>query len=490
MVDGYTHMVIAFAVSYEYSEPSNNCDAQCNIAPLPICVGETSTTVSDWQGQGKKIVLSFGGAGMGGSWSGNTNNCWDYCFGKEEQVATELVSIVNQKGLNGIDIDYEYCYDTENNRHDGCNQVSPSLYSDAAAQNFLSVMTSMLRQKLDTLGPDYELTHAPMDSDLVPSSPYYQILKDQNANLNFLMPQFYNGITRPVLGGFDGVGPGQTKTSVIYDYIANGIFPGQPDKVVFGFCVSQCANTANGSEAVQVLQQVKAYNSGEFACNGGAFFWVASYDTGGSWSAPVYAEVSQTSGCSDSGTSNPTTSPSKAPSPSPSTSPTKSPILAFPGECSDGTGSCSELDLSRCTCAARRNLLKGKEVESIGLKGKQKKNLRMLGKKTPSPTQPATPGPTPSPVPPTLLPTASPSNQPTKSPTKSPTPLECTCILPTPGPTPSPTQPATPEPTSNPTPPSNCSCLGFTQKNLCDAGCGGNACGWTGTGKTKTCGTK
>ena len=205
-----------------------------------------------------------------------------------------------------------------------------------------------------------------------------------------------------MLGGFDGVGPGQTKTSIIYDNIANDIFPGQPDKVVFGFCVSQCENTASGSDAVQVLQQVKTYNSGEFACNGGAFFWVASYDAGGSWSDPVYAEVSQTSGCSDSGTSNPTTSPSKAPSPSPSTSPTKSPILAFPGECSDGTGSCSELDLSQCTCAARRNLLKGKEAESTGLKDKQKKNLRML-KKTPAPTQPATPGPTPSPVAPTPL---------------------------------------------------------------------------------------
>lgn len=50
-------------------------------------------------------------------------------------------------------------------------------------------MTSELRSRLDALGPGYELTHAPMDSDLSPTSTYYQILQEQNANLNFLMPQ-------------------------------------------------------------------------------------------------------------------------------------------------------------------------------------------------------------------------------------------------------------------------------------------------------------
>ena len=63
------------------------------------------------------------------------------------------------------------------------------------------LLTSKLRQKLDALGSGYELTHAPMDADLVPSSVYYQILKDQHMNLNFLMPQFYNGITKAVADG-------------------------------------------------------------------------------------------------------------------------------------------------------------------------------------------------------------------------------------------------------------------------------------------------
>lgn len=51
-------------------------------------------------------------------------------------------------------------------------------------------MTSLLRQKLDALVAGYELTHAPMDSDLSTDSPYYQLLKEQHYNLSFLMPQF------------------------------------------------------------------------------------------------------------------------------------------------------------------------------------------------------------------------------------------------------------------------------------------------------------
>jgi hypothetical protein len=43
-----------------------------------------------------------------------------------------------------------------------------------------------------------------MDSDISSiSSKYYQILKNRSADLDFLMPQFYNGYTHQ---GIDGVG--------------------------------------------------------------------------------------------------------------------------------------------------------------------------------------------------------------------------------------------------------------------------------------------
>ena len=67
--------------------------------------------MAEWQALGKKVIMSFGGAGMGGSWNGDTNNCWDYCFDKEDTVSTQLVAIVGTEGYDGVDLDYEYCYD-------------------------------------------------------------------------------------------------------------------------------------------------------------------------------------------------------------------------------------------------------------------------------------------------------------------------------------------------------------------------------------------
>ena len=60
--DAYSHMVIAFAVSYTWASGKNNCDAQCNIAPtVPICNnGNNQALVDSWRAAGKKVILSFG----------------------------------------------------------------------------------------------------------------------------------------------------------------------------------------------------------------------------------------------------------------------------------------------------------------------------------------------------------------------------------------------------------------------------------------------
>ncbi|KAL7543931.1 hypothetical protein ACHAXR_013357 [Thalassiosira sp. AJA248-18] len=285
--DAYTHIVVAFAVTYT--------PARCNIITntnyndvIQVCDNrEYQELIDSWRNAGKKVILGFGGAAMGESWSGGSNNCWDYCFGREEQLSTALVNIVQNQRFDGVDIDYEYCYDKQNGRHFGCQQVS-SLYSDEKAINFLSTLTSKLRQN-----------HAPMDSDLVTDSPYYQMLKEQSLNLDFIMPQFYNGLTRPVTNGFDVETWGSTSTSSIYSNIANDIFGGKPNKVVFGFCISDCGATRSNANAAEAIQ-VKTYNNGEFSCNGGAFFWVAFTDVGGSWSDSVWEEVRATSGESES----------------------------------------------------------------------------------------------------------------------------------------------------------------------------------------------
>jgi hypothetical protein len=266
---------------------------------------------------GKKVIISFGGAGMGGSWSGDNNNCWDYCFGKEEELSTSLVNIVNNQKFDGIDIDYEYCFDVNGLQAGRCSQRS-SLYTDAKAQTFLDSLTSKLRIKLDALQAvngysrgRYEITHAPMDIDVSrPDSKYYSILKARSADLDFLMPQFYNGVTRPGLDGVGGTGSGSMSALALFDMLSNDMFNEEPSKVVFGFCISDCSGTGsdvNANQAVQVLSDLKANNGGEFMCNGGAFFWVALHDTNGSWSDTVLGEVSKTAGCSNPSSTTSTT---------------------------------------------------------------------------------------------------------------------------------------------------------------------------------------
>jgi len=246
---------------------------------------------------------------MGGSWSGDQNNCWDYCFGKESTIADQLVAIIDDQNLDGIDLDYEYCYDVAGKQSGRCAQRSDLYYSDDAAQNFLDVMTASLRTKLDDLQASngysrgrYEVTHAPMDSDLYPSSSaYFQILKERRADLDFLMPQFYNGVTRPHIDGVGSSGAGSQSAGAMFASLANDMFDAEPNKVVFGFCIQDCSGTgsnANAGQAVTVMSDLKTIDSGEFECHGGAFFWVADDDIGGAWSDAVVAEVSQTAGCS------------------------------------------------------------------------------------------------------------------------------------------------------------------------------------------------
>jgi hypothetical protein len=269
--------VVAFAVTYIYQVPKNICDQSCTIgAPVPVCNNDPNNElVAAWRAAGKKVILSFGGAGMGGSWDGDMNNCWDYCFGKEDWVVTQLTTIVEDQRFDGLDIDYEYFYNTEEQ------------------QTFISKVTTGLRASLPT---GSIVTHAPMDSDLVAGKAYYEVLRGVSSSLSFLMPQYYNGITRPVLDGIAGQGVGSMSALSHYTNLVINMFNGDPTKVVFGFCISDCSDSnANAEQAVMVMNDLKS----SYPCNGGAFFWVAEHDSSGSWSTPVSEVIQSSSGCTN-----------------------------------------------------------------------------------------------------------------------------------------------------------------------------------------------
>jgi hypothetical protein len=50
------------------------------------------------------------------------------------------------------------------------------------------------------------------------------------------------------------------------------------------------------------MADLKTYNNGALACNGGAFFWASYDDIGGAWSDAVVDEVGKTAGCSSDNT--------------------------------------------------------------------------------------------------------------------------------------------------------------------------------------------
>lgn len=267
-IEQYTHIVIAFAVSYTWSPGKNVCSETCEIEDPPICENQAQPELlAKWKQAGKKIILSFGGAGMGGSWDGN-NDCWEYCFGRETQVINTLTDIVKRMDLDGVDIDYEYFHE---------DNPSYNFYKGQQAQKFLKEVTTGLRQ---TLPYGSELTHAPMEPDVVPGRGYYEVLKEVANDLDFLMPQYYNGYIRP----YDDFEPALDH----FTMLTNDLFGGDSTKIVFGFCISDCPGfNLNGSQSASVISKVNQ----NYPCNGGAFFWVASHDVNAYWSTQVRQEV-------------------------------------------------------------------------------------------------------------------------------------------------------------------------------------------------------
>merc|ERR1719188_2731312 len=247
--------------------------------------------IEKWQQAGTKVLLSFGGAGMGGSWAGDVNDCWEHCFGRVDSVVSRLVEIIDSQGFDGVDIDYEYDH------------------SDTSSE-FLKNLTTGLRTALPA---GKIISHAPMDGDIAVGAPYFRVLQEVASSVDYLLPQYYNGPFRPA-----------TDTQPAIDHmghLVNDIFGGDASKVVFGFCISDCSGTGsnvNSAQAASILEDVAA----AFPGYGGAFLWAASDDDG--WSAPVR----QALGSAPS--AGPATPPPTPAVPTPTPAPTEAPATPSP----------------------------------------------------------------------------------------------------------------------------------------------------------------
>eukprot|EP00756_Hemistasia_phaeocysticola_P019779 Hpha_TRINITY_DN15680_c3_g6::TRINITY_DN15680_c3_g6_i3::g.99988::m.99988 len=259
MIAHYTHLMIAFGTTY--TNPGAN-SANCQVGtPVPPCTTYSGAMLKRWRDAGKKIIMSIGG------W--NMNGHWDHCFGKEQSLIQQLKDVVyapQSEGweYDGVDIDFE---------------------QDNIGGDFLSIMSTGLRQ---ALGPNKEVTHAPMDSDLSAGHKYVKQLEKCADDLDFIAVQYYNGWHRPNVVGYDasgGCGGCNEKTSdavarmVALFTTANCDSACAQAKVVFGFCNGDCSGTGsdiNGAKAVEVMQDFDA----AWPHNGGAMFWEASWDTG------------------------------------------------------------------------------------------------------------------------------------------------------------------------------------------------------------------
>jgi len=156
--------------------------------------------------------------------------------------------------LDGIDFDYEYHLDTPNR------------------VNFVRDFTTTMRAKM---GPVFLLTHTPMDGDVVPGAPYYEVIQDVREDLSFLMIQYYNGPNDPV--------ENWNKTIAHYDTIVSDIFDGHAAKVVFGFCLEACKPSLNSTSAMGVVAKLQSAH----VWNGGVFFWAVNEDNDATWSKPI-----------------------------------------------------------------------------------------------------------------------------------------------------------------------------------------------------------
>jgi len=312
----YTHVIYAFTVTYTWTPAENLCDSQCVLRTPDACGGESiQQFLARAHSHGVKVLLSLGGAGMGGLWDLSKNRCWDPCWDKPVDLAQQTVDQVLTYGFDGVDVDYEYLLETDQQRQ------------------FLVDLTLTLRQLLPE---GAELSHAPMDYTLNKGTAYYELLRQMGPALDFLMPQYYNGHLNVVTSDTD-----LTASMTHFGDLVEAM-GGDASRVVYGFCLHDCGAW---NAAKERAGEVAATLGDSFPNHGGVFYWAASGDSNGAWPAYVHQEQgshasTDSSSSSPGGASQPTAQPTAQPTPGTSTS--SSACLGEWASCTDSSSCCQE----------------------------------------------------------------------------------------------------------------------------------------------------
>lgn len=165
----YTHVILSFVrVVVDDAgglrvEPPKHMDGQWGSVPL-------------LQAAGKRVLISFGG-GLAGAEE------YTALIGREPEVAALLAQWIQDRGLDGIDIDFEASEMFHQHRDPAVGD----------GRQFLIDLTRALRQQLPA--PRYALSHAPEAPYLNPrwhAGPYIDVMAAVGDSVDWLIVQYYN----------------------------------------------------------------------------------------------------------------------------------------------------------------------------------------------------------------------------------------------------------------------------------------------------------
>ena len=222
----YTHVIVSFITLGPV------VDGQLTLLSPKQMSGQWSD-VARLKATGKRVMISFGGGDMRAD---------DYrvAVGREVELAERITEFVKQRGLDGVDIDFEVTSALE--------IPTPTGAFDGVA--FLTALTQALRDLLPH--GDYLISHAPQPPYLDPAwhgGGYLKLLKKVGEKIDWIAVQYYDNPSfdtppvRTIVG--EGDAPFVTSYRSIVEGRSGLIWPS--DKLVVGKPIYK-ADAASGHQ--------------------------------------------------------------------------------------------------------------------------------------------------------------------------------------------------------------------------------------------------